>query len=218
MGFAEKQVNDEEENMTPDSVYSFPSNCASCSSPCETRMRLVEIPHFREVIIMATCCDHCGYKTNEVKSGGAVSSCGRKIVLMVTSEEDLNRDILKSETCTIEIPEIDLHLTTGALGGRFTTLEGLLRQVRDELSNKVPFLAGDSAEPQRKTTLKRLLDSIDSICDLKLRCTIILDDPMGNSYLQNIFAPDRDPNMEIIEYERTYEQNEELGLNDINVD
>ena len=27
------------------------------------------IPHFKEVIIMATTCDACGHKTNEVKSG-----------------------------------------------------------------------------------------------------------------------------------------------------
>lgn len=43
--------------------------------------------------------------------------------------------------------------------------------------------------------------------------TLILDDPVSNSYLQNLYAPDPDPNMQIEEYERTYEQNEELGLN-----
>lgn len=28
------------------------------------------IPHFKEVIVMATNCDACGERTNEVKSGG----------------------------------------------------------------------------------------------------------------------------------------------------
>ena len=28
------------------------------------------IPHFKEVVIMATTCDSCGHKSNEVKSGG----------------------------------------------------------------------------------------------------------------------------------------------------
>ena len=45
--------------------------------------------------------------------------------------------------------------------------------------------------------------------------TIILDDPMSNSYLQNLYAPDVDPNMSTEEYDRTHDQNEELGLNDI---
>ena len=38
-----------------------------------------------------------------------------------------------------------MHLQAGTLGGRFTTLEGILAQVYDELSGKV-FL-GDSSEP-----------------------------------------------------------------------
>lgn len=45
--------------------------------------------------------------------------------------------------------------------------------------------------------------------------TLIIDDPVSNSYLQNIYAPDADPNMTIEEYERTFEQNEELGFNDM---
>lgn len=48
--------------------------------------------------------------------------------------------------------------------------------------------------------------------------TIILDDPLANSYLQNLYAPDPDPNMEIVNYDRTWEQNEELGLNDMKVE
>ena len=48
--------------------------------------------------------------------------------------------------------------------------------------------------------------------------TIILDDPLSNSYLQNIYAPDEDPNMIVEIYERTFEQNEDLGLNDIKVE
>ena len=31
------------------------------------------IPHFKEVIVMATNCDACGERTNEVKSGGKLS-------------------------------------------------------------------------------------------------------------------------------------------------
>ena len=48
--------------------------------------------------------------------------------------------------------------------------------------------------------------------------TLILDDPLANSYLQNLYAPDPDPNMTIEWYDRTWEQNEELGLNDMKVE
>ena len=52
----------------------------------------------------------------------------------------------------------------------------------------------------------------------EMKFTIIIDDPVSNSYVQNLYAPDADPNMEIEEYVRTYEQNEDLGLNDIVVE
>jgi zinc finger protein len=42
-----------------------------------------------------------------------------------------------------------------------------------------------------------------------------MDDPVANSYLQNLYAPDPDPNMEVITYDRTQEQNDELGLSDM---
>ena len=36
--------------------------------------------------------------------------------------------------------------------------------------------------------------------------------------MQNLYAPDPDPNMEIELYDRTWEQNEDLGLNDMKVE
>lgn len=33
--------------------------------------------------------------------------------------------------------------------------------------------------------------------------------------VQNVYAPDPDPEMTTEQYERTYEQNEDLGLNDM---
>ena len=44
---------------------------------------------------MAFACDECGYKSNEVKCGGAVSEKARKLTFKVTTTEDLARDLLK---------------------------------------------------------------------------------------------------------------------------
>ena len=35
----------------------------------------------------------------------------------------------------MEIPELELALLEGTLGGRFTTIEGLLTQVKEEVSS-----------------------------------------------------------------------------------
>jgi hypothetical protein len=64
-------------------------------------MQRVNIPHFKDIIIMSTNCEHCGYRDNEVKSGAAISEKGKKIVLKVEDEEDLSRDILKVSVVSI---------------------------------------------------------------------------------------------------------------------
>jgi zinc finger protein len=58
-------------------------------------MQQVNIPYFQNIIIMATNCYACGYRDNEIKSGGAVSEKGTKISLKVEDEEDMSRDMLK---------------------------------------------------------------------------------------------------------------------------
>lgn len=50
--------------------------------------------------------------------------------------------------------------------------------------------------------------------------TLILRDPLGNSFvsapLGSTLAPDEDAKLTLLDFERTYEENEEFGLNDIN--
>ncbi|KAJ3299695.1 nucleolar zinc-finger protein [Borealophlyctis nickersoniae] len=197
-------------------IHTFGGVCSSCHAACETKMHMLDIPHFKEVIIWATNCDSCGYRSNEVKAGGAISEKGKRITLRMTDTEDLSRDILKSETCGLSVPEAELELTAGTLGGRFTTVEGLLRQIHDELEARAPFQAGDSATSEEKVRFSKFLDKLDEVIQMKNPpYTLILDDPLANSYLQNIYAPDEDPNMTIEMYERTWEQNEFLGLNDV---
>jgi len=94
---AEKKAAGEEEEELPE-VLSFPANCSSCNAPSDTKMHILDIPHFKEMIIMSTVCDHCGYKSNEVKAGGPVSEKGKRIILKIEDSEDMSRDILKVRT------------------------------------------------------------------------------------------------------------------------
>jgi len=110
----------------------FSVPCHSCGKEGETRMCTTSIPYFKEIIIMAFTCEFCGTHSAEVKVGGEMSEQGRKIVLHVNSDADLQRDLFKSETCSVAIPEIELELATGTLGGIYTTVEGLLDRVSQE--------------------------------------------------------------------------------------
>lgn len=91
---SDSEEEEEDDGVLPD-VLSFPANCSSCNAPSDTKMHILDIPHFKEVIIMSTTCDECGYKSNEVKAGGPVSEFGKRIILKIEDTEDMSRDILK---------------------------------------------------------------------------------------------------------------------------
>ncbi|XP_045870689.1 zinc finger protein ZPR1 [Meles meles] len=203
----------EEEDLRNE-VLQFNTNCPECNAPAQTNMKLVQIPHFKEVIIMATNCENCGHRTNEVKSGGAVEPLGTKITFHITDPLDLTRDVLKSETCSVEIPELEFELGMAVLGGKFTTLEGLLKDIQD-LVTKNPFTLGDSSNPGQMEKLQEFSRKLDQILQGDMKAHFIMNDPAGNSYFQNVYAPEDDPQMMVEHYERTFAQNEELGLNDM---
>ncbi|GFR89691.1 zinc finger protein ZPR1 [Elysia marginata] len=136
--FVDKLKNLKEVETSWQMVLTFATNCPNCGSPCDTNMKLVNIPFFKEVIIMATTCDKCGLRENEVKSSGGVEPKGQVMSLVVNTPEDMARDVLKSETASLRIPELDFDMEPGTLGGKFTTVEGLLQDVKTQV-NYFPF-------------------------------------------------------------------------------
>lgn len=58
-------------------------------------MKMVDIPYFKNVVIMATSCDRCGFKDNEVKGAAGIEEKGQRIELRLTDPTDLTRDVLK---------------------------------------------------------------------------------------------------------------------------
>ncbi|KAJ8780095.1 hypothetical protein J1605_011890 [Eschrichtius robustus] len=211
---AEEPEEKPEEEDLRNEVLQFNTNCPECNAPAQTNMKLVQIPHFKEVIIMATNCENCGHRTNEVKSGGAVEPLGTRITFYITDPSDMTRDLLKSETCSLEIPELEFELGMAVLGGKFTTLEGILKDIR-ELVTKNPFTLGDSSSPGQTEKLQEFSQKLDQVLEGNMKAHFVMDDPAGNSYLQNVYAPEDDPEMKVEHYKRTFDQNEELGLNDM---
>ncbi len=65
---------------------------------------------------MSFSCASCGYRNAEVKGGGAVPLKGCRATLRCVDEGDLLRDVLKSDTAAVTIPELDLELVHGTLG------------------------------------------------------------------------------------------------------
>uniref|UniRef100_A0A131Y240 Putative c4-type zn-finger protein n=1 Tax=Ixodes ricinus TaxID=34613 RepID=A0A131Y240_IXORI len=211
----DKKKEEEEEEDVHRDVLRFPTDCSECGAPCETRMKLTQVPHFKEVVIMATVCERCGHRTSEVKGGAGIEPLGVRLELRVSGPADLARDVLKSETCSLRVPELDLDAGQGVVAGRFTTVEGLLEEMRAQLSRENPFFQGDSAPEGRRLRMGTVVDRLGRAARGELPVTLVLDDPCGNSHVQSLCAPDPDPALTVVRYQRSFEQDEALGLNDI---
>jgi zinc finger protein len=218
---------EDEVNLGRSEAVGIPCPCPACGFMGETLTALTDIPHFKEVIIMAFDCSSCGYRNSEVKGGGSIPSLGTMVTLCIHNREDLKRDVLKSDSAAVEIPEFELELGYGTLGGVYTTIEGLLNKIHTQLKNSNPFAIGDSVSKhhgEQSETKRKFEDLLDKIKAASLGealpITLCLRDPLGNSFISaplgSFMAPEADQHLTVADFERTYEENEDFGLNDIN--
>jgi zinc finger protein ZPR1 len=143
----------------------------------------------------------------------------------ILDRKDLNRQLVKSQTCTVLIPEYEL--TIPAHRGQLTTVEGLIRDTMKDLAAGQPLRRIED-EPAY-TKIQRMLDAFQEIVgnddsddegtrdaehnhdQLMPHFTIQLDDPAGNSFIE-FHESMSDPKWNVRKYTRSKEQNIALGL------
>ena len=82
------------------------------------------------VVILSFRCEHCGNQNAEVQPASRIQERGSVYTVKVTDREDLNRQLVRSEYCTVTVPEFEL--TIPARKGQLTTVEGIIEAtVRD---------------------------------------------------------------------------------------
>lgn len=229
--FKEEETHTSKKEKDGDTITSIPTPCSSCHQWSNTNICVTNIPHFKEIVIMAFNCEHCGYRSNEVKPGGGpIPEYGIRIQLTVQDKVDLTRDIIKSSCAGIEIPELELELSEGSLGGFYTTVEGLLEKIYNQLKEANPF--GESDGVEENNLYSTFLDNLKDMKEGKVfPFTLIINDPISNSFVgsvRDVHADDKgsnstnlsqpllsviEPHLEIQRFIRSHEQNEMLGLN-----
>ena len=182
-------------------------------APGFLRYYACSIPYFKEIIISCFKFDQCGYKTTNVRGGGGISEKGKKMTLSVEVPQDLNRDVIKSETSKICIPEVGFGTREGSIGSMFTTFEGIIDKICTQMLD-TPFTSGDSSVNNLNNFIMKLRD----LEQLNKKFTFILDDLLSNSFIFPIRGEKSDERLKKEGYERTFEQNENLGINDMKVE
>ena len=145
----------------------------------------------------------------------------------VLSRKDLNRQLVKSQTCTVTIPEYEL--TIPASKGQLTTIEGVIGDTIRDLSYDQPLRRIQDEDTYTK--IQTLIDKFKAIVpdedgnsegsaaptgttnsEVPMPpFTISLDDPAGNSFIEFVDSMS-DPKWNMKAYRRTREQNVALGL------
>lgn len=202
---------------------------------------------------MSFRCEHCGFSNNEVQSAGTIrreSICiaasnkwiadpvhiaeGVVYTVRVLARDDLDRQIVKSNTCTVSIPEIELTIPPGR--GQLTTIEGLIRDIVTDLGADQPLRRVENPAAYEKIEgilkwCREVVPDDDDEEDVDENATgpvktpkkaseldhpmkpftVRLDDPAGNSFAEFVGSM-ADPKWNMRTYHRTREQNIELGL------
>jgi len=175
-----------------------------------TRLLLTKIPFFREIVIMSFECPHCNFKNAEVQTAGEIQQRGIKITLRVDGAEDLNRQVVKSDSAVFRVEDIDLEIPPGR--GQLTNVEGILSMVAQDLEQK---------QDERKEVIPEVYEKIKTVIETlremasgaKVPFKITVDDPAGNSSIEPS-TNDTSSKYFRHEYPRSAEQNEGLGLGD----
>ena len=81
-----------------------------CCFKGTTKLLLTRIPFYRDVIISSFSCEHCNYQNNGIESANKIQERGVRYKLLVANEKDLNREVVKSDNGTFQIPLIDFEI------------------------------------------------------------------------------------------------------------
>jgi zinc finger protein len=72
----------------------------------------------------------------------------------------------------------------------------------------------DTSKVRWETFFGNLTEAIEG----RREFTLVLEDPLAGSYVQSLTAPAPDPKLTIEDYDRTEQEEEDLGLRDIRVE
>lgn len=207
-------------------ILKFQSLCSNCLQPADLVVQRAAIPHFEEVVLMCMLCDHCGFKTTEVKDSWSmpIPTHETKIILLVQGVEDLSRDIVLSSSAAISVPELELEQQEGGFEGMCTTVEGLLKKMLARLESATPFGSsrplGDGAviDPDTENRYRAFLGKFRSFCEGKyFPFKLVINDPLSASHIgsrSDTRESDIDCGLVIERTKRSKEQNERLGLDE----
>ena len=81
--------------------------------------------------------------------------------------------LVQAETASLIIPELEFEVKPGTLGGRFSTIEGILSSIKQQLSRDNPFATGDASIGSKMSEFIKKLEDV-SVCVCVPGCYVMV--------------------------------------------
>ena len=153
--------------------------CPVCS---REGLELVELPYdvpgFGTMLIITMRCPHCGFRHRDIL--GLRFGEPTRHEFRVKGPEDLKVRVIRSSSATIRIPELGITVEPGPMAEAFiSNVEGVLERVE----RAAAMMARFAETPEEKAKAAEALAKIWEAREGRLKFTLIIDDPFGNSLI-----------------------------------
>ncbi|MEC7989173.1 MAG: ZPR1 zinc finger domain-containing protein [Candidatus Thermoplasmatota archaeon] len=177
--------------------------CPVCASTGNVKMiaHIDEIPYFGEHTQVTIMCHDCGGRQTDFIPAEGKKAGGWTMV--IEDEEQLRARVVRSSSCTVCIPELDLEVNPGTSStGYVSNVEGVLNRFQEiinmverDLSNQFLTAEGQEREDvmERLATLQHMTLTLSNLGGADADpITLELLDPHGHSMILHPSAVERD--------------------------
>lgn len=177
--------------------------CPICASTGNVNMiaHVDEIPYFGEHTQVTILCHDCGWRQTDFIPAEGKKAGGWSLV--IDDEEKMRARVIRSSSCTVSIPELDLEVKPGSNAtGYVSNVEGVLHRFQEIINMVERDLSSQflSAEGADRETLMEQLGTLQNMT-LNLanlgapdadKITLVLLDPHGHSMILHPDAEERE--------------------------
>lgn len=168
-------------NFTKEVMY---SDCPVCGGEktLEVTNRTDNIPYFGDILESAVSCKECGYQSSD-----SISLEHNDPVRYTLKIDDtkLNTRVAKSQTATVTLPDLGLKVEPGPKSqGYVSNVEGILNRFESAVVRAIK-LEGNEIEPSVQENALNIIDSLAKIKIGEYSTILILEDPFGNSIIDD---------------------------------
>ena len=163
--------------MNDETVNEMIIKCPACSAEgvAKSIMKEMEIPHFGKVMETTILCPSCGFKHSDIIA--LEQNDPAKYVLEI-NKNTLSVRVVRSQSATIEIPEIGIKVEPGPKSeGYVTNVEGVITRFESAVKKALNLFEDEVSQANAKKTLHELQELKKGNCT----ATLVMLDPFGQS-------------------------------------